>query len=403
MFSNLTPESNQRPGNDPIFALSEEARSKISNGERVIDATLGCLFDDNGELLVVDAWDEVAAEIHPSMVAGYAPISGVQKFNHAIIEDTFSDFQQLKDISVSSATPGGTGAVTSSIVNFLEPGETLISPHLYWGPYNTISSLNGRKLTTYKTFTSDLDFNLEGLDQAVNQTSKENKRVLTVINSPCNNPTGYSLSSSEWDGVGEILTKASRVSRNSLIIDLAYFKFGPKNNHWLKVVERICDDVQVLIAWSGSKSFTRYGARVGGIIALNRDVDSRERLKRAFSYSSRGTWSNCNHMGQFIATKLITDDRYKEQVDTERNAIINLLQDRVDVFNDQAQKYNLIYPRYEGGFFVTVFCKEPQAVAKRMRDKNVYLIPVKDGVRVGLCSVASRDISELVEVLNSCL
>ncbi|MBG97684.1 hypothetical protein CL659_01005 [bacterium] len=403
MFSNLTPESNQRPGNDPIFALSEEARSKIANGERVIDATLGCLFDDRGQLLVVNAWDQVAAEIHPSMVAGYAPISGVQKFNHAIIEDTFSDFQHLKQISVSSATPGGTGAVTSSIVNFLEPGETLVSPHLYWGPYSTISSLNGRRLLTYQTFTPDLNFNLEGLEQAVHKTSKENKRVLTVINSPCNNPTGYSLSPSEWDGVGDILSNASNTARNSLIIDLAYFKFGPKNNHWLSVVEKICDDVQVLIAWSGSKSFTRYGARVGGIIALNRDAGSREKLKRAFSYSSRGTWSNCNHMGQFIATKLITDDRYKKQVNIERNAIIDLLQDRVDVFNVQAQKYNLVYPRYEGGFFVTVFCKDPQDVAKRMRDKNVYLIPVKDGVRVGLCSVASKDIPELVEVLNNSL
>ncbi len=403
MLSNLTPESSKRPGNDPIFALSEEARDKISAGERVIDATLGCLFGDDGNLLVVNCWDEVASKVDPRKISGYAPISGLTDFNNAIISDTFDGYDNLKEISVASATPGGTGAVTSSIVNFLKPGETLISPHLYWGPYKTISKLNGRNLETYKMFTDELNFNIGGLDESLEGTIKTNKRTLVVINSPCNNPTGYSLNSEEWDGVGDILLNYSKKSKISLVIDLAYFKFGPKNNHWLKVLEKIVDDVQVLVAWSGSKSFTKYGSRVGGIIALNSNANSREDLRRAFSYSSRGTWSNCNHLGQFIATKLMTNPRYINQVESERDAIISLLQERVDVFNKEASKYGLIYPRYEGGFFVTVFCKNPQEVARRMREKNVYLIPVKDGVRVGLCSVSSKFIPELVEVLNSSL
>ena len=403
MLSNLTPDSSRRPGNDPIFALSEEARGKIAAGERVIDATLGCLFGDDGRLLVVNCWDEVASTVDPRKVSGYAPISGISDFNNAIISDTFNGYDGLKDISVSSATPGGTGAVTSSIVNFLKPGETLISPHLYWGPYKTISKLNGRNLETYKTFTKDLNFNLDGLDESVQKTTKTNKRTLVVINSPCNNPTGYSLNSEEWDGVGDILVNSSKKSKISLVVDLAYFKFGPKNDHWIKVLDRIVDDVQVLIAWSGSKSFTKYGSRVGGIIALNSSAESREKLKRAFSYSSRGTWSNCNHLGQFIATKLMTNPKYIQQVRGEREAIIDLLQERVNAFNEEAKKYGLVYPRYEGGFFVTVFCENPQEVARRMREKNVYLIPVKDGVRVGLCSVSSKFIPELVEVLNSSL
>ena len=41
----------------------------------------------------------------------------------------------------------------------------------------------------------------------------------------------------------------------------------------------------------------------------------------------------------------------------------------------------------------------PSAAAAAMREQGVYVVPITDALRVGLCSVAERDISRLVEAL----
>ncbi|HTB73379.1 MAG TPA: hypothetical protein VK762_09035 [Polyangiaceae bacterium] len=62
------------------------------------------------------------------------------------------------------------------------------------------------------------------------------------------------------------------------------------------------------------------------------------------------------------------------------------------------------YPRYEGGFFVTVFSDQAAEKAAAMRAKGVFVVPQlpRSGggaLRVALCSVAERDIPRLVEAL----
>ena len=57
------------------------------------------------------------------------------------------------------------------------------------------------------------------------------------------------------------------------------------------------------------------------------------------------------------------------------------------------------YPRYEGGFFVTVFTDEAHERAGRAKERGVFVVPQKGAMRVALCSVAASDIQRLVEAL----
>ena len=72
---------------------------------------------------------------------------------------------------------------------------------------------------------------------------------------------------------------------------------------------------------------------------------------------------------------------------------------RVDAFNGLAPARGLKYPRYEGGFFVTVFHDDAHAKAAAMREKGVFVVPAKGALRVALCSVAERDVARLVDAL----
>lgn len=56
----------------------------------------------------------------------------------------------------------------------------------------------------------------------------------------------------------------------------------------------------------------------------------------------------------------------------------------------------LVYPRYDGGFFTTVFCPDSLRVASRLKEDGIFVVPVQGALRVGLCSVPERDIERLV-------
>ena len=76
--------------------------------------------------------------------------------------------------------------------------------------------------------------------------------------------------------------------------------------------------------------------------------------------------------------------------------IFDLLDGRVARWNELATAAGLVYPRYDGGFFTTVFCPESAKVAARLKEDGIFVVPVQGALRVGLCSVPERDIERLV-------
>jgi aromatic-amino-acid transaminase len=167
----------------------------------------------------------------------------------------------------------------------------------------------------------------------------------------------------------------------------------------MKELEPLLGRVGLLFAWSGSKSFTHYGLRIGALIACEADEKERNAIQAALAYACRGTWSNCTRGGLWAVTKLLTDSALKAKCDAEREGLKNLLTARVDAFNALARPKGLQYPRYEGGFFVTVFTPDAEGRAAKMKERGVYVVPQKGAVRVALCSVAQTDVPSLVDAL----
>ena len=79
--------------------------------------------------------------------------------------------------------------------------------------------------------------------------------------------------------------------------------------------------------------------------------------------------------------------------------LTGLLRERVDVFNREARAAGLRFPRYEGGFFVSVFCDDAEATAAAAREEGVFVVPMKGAVRIALCSTPATDIPRLVAAL----
>jgi aromatic-amino-acid transaminase len=402
----VIPSHQGRPSDDPIFALNKEAMQRKARGESIVNATVGSLLHDDGRLAVLPTAARAVHEVPAEEWAAYAPIAGAPDFLSAVTADLFSNEPAMKECAIAAATPGGSGALRHAIANYLEPGHSLLTTSFFWGPYQTLCDEADRNVAAFNMFKGkgeNATLDVEALDNALTARLLEQQRVLLFLNDPCHNPTGYSMRPSEWKEVVERLIEHATDAPITLLVDMAYFAYAGTANPraFLAELRPLLGKVGLLFAWSASKTYTHYGLRVGALVACVPDAKERAATEAALSYSCRGTWSNCTRGGMKAVTRLLVEPELKSAVDKERDELKKLLGARVAAFNEHAPKHGLEYPRYEGGFFVTVFADDAKERAARMKEKGVFVVPQKGALRIALCSVAEKDIPRLCEALAS--
>ncbi len=392
----LIPSRTARPSDDPIFALNSEARARAAAGEAVVNATVGALLDDDGRLAVLDTVAATLREVPPREVAGYAPIAGNAAFLAGVTRDLLGTRPAAKQ-AATCATPGGTGALRHAIASFVEPGQAVLTASFYWGPYKTLAEENGRVIRTFRAFDTSGRLDVADLDRALGDVLTAQGRALVLLNSPCNNPSGYSFDAGEWKAVREVVSARSKEGPITLCLDVAYARFGAQPlDVAIDEMLAVPPEVLVTFAWSASKTFLEYGLRVGALLAVHPDDAQRSRIQNALSFASRGTWSNVNAGGMIGLAKILGEEPLRAAVDREREAWVKVLQGRVARWNELARPAGLAYPRYDGGFFTTVFCDRAHEVAAALKGDGIFVVPQDGALRVALCSVAERDIHRLV-------
>jgi aromatic-amino-acid transaminase len=397
---NFLPERNQdRPGDDPIFALNREATQRRAAGEKIINATVGALLEDDGSLAVLPSVVEALREVPGARGANYAPISGSPEFLEAAVQDLLGS-SPLASMATAVATPGGTGALRHAVSTFLERNQALVTSSFYWGPYATICDENERALRTFNMFDANGGMDVAGLERTLDAVADAQGRLLVFLNDPCHNPTGYSMTEAEWTAVGEVLSNAAKRVPLTVLADVAYLAYAKDQKSFLAHLAPLAERALVLFAWSASKAFTQYGLRVGALIACTADATQRAAVQRALAYACRGTWSNCNAAGQIAIARCLTDAPLRARVDAERERLRTQLAARVEAFNLAARGTALRYPRYDGGFFVTVSAPDARGAMEKLKARGVFVVPQGAALRVALCSVAQGDVPTLVNALN---
>jgi aromatic-amino-acid transaminase len=389
-----------RPEDDPIFALNREASARRAKGEKIINATVGSLLEDDGKLAVLPSVVEALHQVPPASGAAYAPILGHPDFLRAATEDLLGG-TPLASRAVAVATSGGLGAIRHAVSLFTEHRQAVVTSSFFWGPYTAVCDEHERDLRCFTMFDERGALNVAALEKTMKEVEPQG-RLLVILNDPCHNPSGYSMSEEDWTAAVEVLQRAARRVPLAVLCDVAYLAYARDlRHHFLRHLEPLTEEAIVAFAWSASKAFTQYGLRVGALIACTTDTSVHAPLRRAFLYSSRGTWSNVNSGGQHAITRCLTDPALRARVDTERERIRKLLHARVDAFNATARGTALKFPRYEGGFFICVFTDQAELMADRLKEHGIYVVPQKGALRIALCSVAEADIPRLVTTIDS--
>lgn len=392
---------------DKIFATSKQATDAVSKygKEKVVNATIGAIMDDEENLAVLPSVIEVFRKIPEIDIAAYAPIAGTADYLDAAIRASFMDVKPEGYIK-AVATPGGSGAIRHIVWNYSELYDAVLTSNWYWGPYKTIADENLRKLETFEFFTEDKKFNISSFETKVKELLSRQNNLLILLNSPAHNPTGFGLSDSEYNQVFEVLKEASTDKSKRIILfsDIAYIDYaGPDARNYMKNFSNLPENILIVVSFSISKSLTMYGLRTGAVIGISKSKEVCEEFFDVCQFSNRGTWSNGNRCGMKLLSMIMNDNAILEKVYKEREFYYDLLVKRSSIFMNEANQVKLDICPYKAGFFITIPTADPDGACETLKSENIFTVPIAGGLRFAICSVPEYKLPGVAAKIKSSL
>lgn len=377
---------------DNVFAIVSKAQARIKEigKENVVNATIGSLYGEDETLVAFESVFTPYNNIEKRVKAKYAAsFIGNEDFR----ERVYTWVKQDADVKLAHsviATPGGSGAVSSTFVDILDSGETVVIPEIAWGSYKLMATMSNINTATYSLFEGE-HFNVENFKEVCSDVMKKQGKLLAVINDPCHNPTGYSLTQEEWDEVVAILNELSKEGPVVLLNDIAYIDFAydfKQSRKYLETFNKISDNVLAIVAFSCSKTMTSYGLRCGAALIMAQKQESVRQVEIVMEKSARATWSNIPNaaMENFV---YVTTTGY-DAFDKEKAYYVDLLKQRSDIFVKEAKECGLVHYPYKEGFFVTLKVEDKELLDKyheALMENNIFTVKVNKGIRVAVCSL----------------
>ncbi len=388
-----------------VLALSQEAKKAKAIDNTVVNATIGSLYDDNGKFYVFDNVDKLVKSLSNEDFYSYSPNNGNSSFHNAVTKWVFGnnyDYVLTNMYCESIPTPGGTGAVSNSLYNSLDSGETLLLPDIYWGPYKNMAESNGFSILEYQ-FIKNNKFNIEEFKKACLEIIKKQGKVVTILNDPCNNPTGYSLTIEEFEEIINFANEQKNVAFN-IIYDIAYFDYYESDNEDARdkfnVMTKTNENILFNIAFSCSKTFSVYGMRLGAQIILSKNKEFVKSIYDSTCFLARTRWSNVSKAGLSMMIEINNNLELKEKIIAEIKTAVKVVNNRAKLFVEEANECGLeIYP-YSGGFFITVFANDGYKLAEQLKQDKIFVLGFKKAIRIAICSVPIFELKGVAKIIK---
>ncbi|MCH4886376.1 aminotransferase class I/II-fold pyridoxal phosphate-dependent enzyme [Acidaminobacter sp. JC074] len=391
---------------DAIFAIAGKAQEAIKKHgkENVTNSTLGALMDDNGKLIAFDSVFGTLKAMPNEKISAYAPIAGMPQYLEASVETLFAGYKPDAHIR-AVATPGGSGALKIAMWNYTDLGDEILTSDWYWSPYKTISEEAGRHIKTFKLFTEDGHFNVADFKEKFKEILNRQDRIMAILNTPAQNPTGYSISDDEWD---EILAFVKEEAKNPekkivLLVDTAYIDFAGEKDEkraFFSKFSNLPNNIFTMVAYSTSKGYTMYGLRLGAIIGISSNEEIADEFNIAALHSGRANWSNGNRGAMLVVSEIYNNKDLLAQYTTEKDEWKGILRRRAEAFVEAAKEVDLELLPYRDGFFVSLPCDNPYEISDALTEKNIFMVPLAKGVRFAVCAVSEEKCRKAPKVIK---
>ena len=376
-----------RNGFAPAFLLH------VFPDERVADPVAACILEANHELVVVllgnpdlrKAWKEQIVRKNPSLAG--------KQFSNPVV------------------TCALTHAISCAGYMFLDAGDEVIIPDLYWDNYELVFVNScGAKIKTFNTF-KDGGFDTEALKAALAESKSQKKVVL--LNFP-NNPTGYTATEKEAVEIAKILTDCAAAGNKVVaLLDDAYFGLVyeegvTKESLFVKLLDAHENLLAVKLDGPTKEDYV-WGFRVG-FMTFGFKGASEAQLKALEDKAAgtvRGNISNGPSISQRILLAAYQSPEYVDQK-AEKYAT---LKKRYDIIKEVLASHPEYKDAFEpmpcnSGYFM---CIKPKGVdaeelrQKLIKDYSTGTIMLSGLIRVAFSAVPTDKLGKLFENIYNCI
>ena len=394
-----------------IITLGAIAKEMKKKDPTITNATIGMLYDEEGKLFTFKSVDLALNSLSADEKYAYASTPGGANYHEAlkrwIFREYYDEFMNESNVAVM-ATPGGSGAISNTFTNYLNEGDKALIPNYMWGNYKQFAYECHADYLEYKLFDENGCFNIEDVKEKMIMLKEAQGRVLLVINDPCHNPTGYTMTDAEWQSIIDIINELSKDGTPVILLhDMAYIDYDYRGFEATR--KNIClyktlnESAMAIMAFSCSKKLALYGIRLGAQIAVSNSKENIEDFARANKFSSRAKWSNTTNLGMNLAAKVILDNELRKKFEDELEKSREILISRANIFIEEANKVNLKTIPFVCGFFITIPCNNPNRVYELLVEKGVHIIPMNGVVRVTIAAINKAECQKLPALIKSAI
>jgi aspartate/methionine/tyrosine aminotransferase len=382
-----------------ILAQGAEAKQKA----KTANATVG-IATENGAPMHLACVNKYYQGLTPAEIYDYAPSYGKPELRTAWAKKQRAETSSLRDHPLSN--PVVTNALTHGLGLvgdlFIDPGDAVLSADLMWENYNLCWETRLEANFHYFPFFDArlTGFNLSGFKDALSK--HRGKKLVVSLNFP-NNPSGYTPTRSEADGIAAALTaEAEAGTKLVVVVDDAYYgmfyddasatesifgKLVSASNNLLAV--KIDGATKEEFVWGLRVGFITFGVKNGTAAAYKALEDKTAGLIRAYV-------SNISNPGQSIVLKALGDPDFRRQ-QAEKVATLRA---RAAVVATECRRAEYadcwdVYP-FNSGYFMCLRLKDADADAVRIRlleDHGVGTIALgKTDLRIAFSCLAEAQI-----------
>ena len=292
---------------DPILGLNEQYNADTNPAK--VNLGVGVYYDDNGKLPLLKCVQAAEATMAAApKPRGYLPIDGIAAYDSAVKSLVFgAGSEPVTSGRVATAQGiGGTGGlkIGADFLKKLTPNAKVLISDPSWENHRALFIQAGFVVESHPYYDADKrGVNFEGMLGALNAAEAG---TIVVLHACCHNPTGYDITSAQWDQVIE----AVKTRQLTAFLDMAYQGFGHGIAEDGAVIGKfVAAGLSFLVSTSFSKSFSLYGERVGALSVLCASKEEADKVLSQVKLVIRTNYSNpATHGGTAVAMVLNTPE-----------------------------------------------------------------------------------------------
>jgi aromatic-amino-acid transaminase len=378
---------------DPILGLNEQFAADTNPNK--VNLGVGVYYDDNGKLPLLQCVQTVEKQMADNpKPRGYLPMDGVAAYDAAVKGLVFgADSEPVKSGRVATAQGiGGTGGlkIGADFLKKVSPNAKVLISDPSWENHRALFTQAGFVVESYPYYdAAKRGVNFDGMLTAL-QTAPEG--TIVVLHACCHNPTGYDITSAQWDQV----VAAVKARKLTPFLDMAYQGFG----HGIKedgavIGKFVASGLEFFVSTSFSKSFSLYGERVGALSVLCQNKEEADRVMSQLKIVIRTNYSNPQiHGATVVATVLNTPElraQWEQELAEMRVRIKAMRQALVDGLKAAGVKQDMSFITGQIGMFSYSGLTKDQMV----RLRNEFGVYGTDTGRMCVAALNSKNIAHV--------